>query len=174
MQPGISPSRILRKPARCPPGNAGVPPAQHWQGLAHFLHPARPATAPGLCFGRAHADPAGRVPGCRIAGKLSVTERECMRAGRPRSRVGLLPSLLLLEEARVGLPGRSPAEEAEPSRLVAPRCTSCHSFFVCFEVMFDASTRSPSTLQTSPFKLHPSNFKLHPPLSRGPAPSCGA
>ena len=36
-----------------PPGSAGVPPAQHRQGLAQLLHPARPATAPGLRFGRA-------------------------------------------------------------------------------------------------------------------------
>ncbi|MCY3758427.1 MAG: hypothetical protein OXG96_11955 [Acidobacteria bacterium] len=65
-----------------------------------LLDPARPAPAPGLCFGRGHAVPAGPVAGCPIAGKLSGRQRECMRAGRPRSRVGrLLPSLLLLEEA---------------------------------------------------------------------------
>ena len=45
--------------------------------------------------------------------------------GRPRSRVGLLPSLLLLEGARAGLPGRSPAHAAEPSRLVALNGPSC-------------------------------------------------
>ena len=69
-----------------PPGSAGVPPAQHWHSLAHRLHPARPATAPGHCIGRPHGVPGGRVARCRIAGKPSGTQRECMRAGRPRSR----------------------------------------------------------------------------------------
>ena len=104
-----------------PPGSAGVPPAQHWQSLAHLLNPGRPATTPGLCFGWAHAVPDGRVAGCPIAGKLSGTQRECMRARRPRSRVGLFPSLLLLEGARAGLPGCSPAHAVEPSCLVALR-----------------------------------------------------
>jgi len=45
-------------------------------------------------FGRAHAVPAGRVAGRRIAGKPIRTQRNSLRAGRPRSRVGLLPSLL--------------------------------------------------------------------------------
>ena len=70
-----------------PPGSAGVPPAQHWQSLAHLLDPDRPAKTPGLCFGRAHAVPTGTVDGCAIAGKLSDNPRERMRAGRPRSRV---------------------------------------------------------------------------------------
>ena len=71
-----------------PPGSAGVPPAQHWQSLAHLLDPDRPTKTPGLCLGRAHAVPTGRVDGCAIAGKLSDNPRERMRAGRPRSRVG--------------------------------------------------------------------------------------
>ncbi len=54
--------------------------------LSQFLHLARPATALGLCFGQAPAVPAGRVAGCRIAGKLSGAQRDSMRAGRPRSR----------------------------------------------------------------------------------------
>ena len=61
-----------------------------------------------------------------------------MRAGRPRSRVGLLPFLLLLKGTCAGLPGRSPADAAEPSvhqALARPR-----------------SPRLP-TLHTSPFKL---------------------
>ena len=71
-----------------PPGSAGVPPAQHWQSLAHLLDPDRPAKTPGLCSGRAHAVPTGTVDRCAIAGKLSDNPRERMRAGRPRSRVG--------------------------------------------------------------------------------------
>ena len=47
--------------------------------------------------------------GWPIPGKLSGTLRQCMRARRPRSRVGLLPLLLLLKGERTGLPGRSPA-----------------------------------------------------------------
>ena len=65
-----------------------TPPAQTLAQPRPSPSPARPATAPGLCFSRAHAVPAGRVAGCRIAEKLSGTQRECMRAGRPRSRVG--------------------------------------------------------------------------------------
>ncbi len=67
-------------------GSAGVPPAQHWHGFTPLLHPARPAAAPRLCFGRARAVPAGGAAGCPIAGKLSGSQRHSMRAGRPRSR----------------------------------------------------------------------------------------
>ncbi len=78
---GIKPTRE-RGPAR---------PHRSWHSLGQLLHPARPATEPRLCFGRAHAVPAARVAWCRIAGKLSGTQRGSMRAGRPRSRVGLFP-----------------------------------------------------------------------------------
>ena len=101
------------------PGARASRPHTSWHSLGHLLHPARPATAPGLCLGRTHAVPGVRVAGCPIAGKLSGTQRQCMRAGRPRSRVVPLPSLLLLEGARAGLPARSPVDAAEPSRLVA-------------------------------------------------------
>ena len=83
-----------------------------------------------------HAVPTGRVAGCAIAGILSGTQRQCMRAGRPRSRVGLLPSLLLLEGAGAGLPGHTRADAAEPSRFVALRRPWWpfvdYSFFVRF------------------------------------------
>ena len=70
-------------------------------------------TTSGLWFGRALALPAGRVSGCRIARKLSDTERECMRAGRPRSRVAPLP-IALAPKAGVLLRSGSalPAEHA--------------------------------------------------------------
>ena len=71
-----------------PPGSAGVPPAQHWHRFTHLLDPARPAAAPGLCFGRACGVPVGGVAGCSIAGKLSGSQRHSMRARRPRSRRG--------------------------------------------------------------------------------------
>ena len=64
-------------------------PARTNPGIASPISSTRiePAAAPWLCFGRAHAIPAGSVAGCRIAGKLSDNPRERMRAGRPRSRV---------------------------------------------------------------------------------------
>jgi len=61
-----------------------------------------------------------------------------MRAGRPRSQVGILPSLLLLQGVRDCLPDRSPFHSAEPSRLVALRRPSWplvdNSFFLLFHV----------------------------------------
>ena len=76
------------------PGARASRPHNFWHSLGHLLHPARPATAPGPCFSRAHAVPAGRVAGCRIAGKLSGKQRDSMRAGRPRSRVAPPPITL--------------------------------------------------------------------------------
>ena len=131
-------------------------------------------TAPGLCFGRAPAVPVGRVAGCHIPGALSGTQRECMRAGRPRSRVGPAPSLLLLKGARAGLPGRSPADAAELSRLVALRCPSCHfvdhSFFVCFR------PAAPSPWPQSDWRLDRSSPATQPACRNGglpEQPSCG-
>ena len=133
-----------------PPGSAGVPPAQHWHCLGHLLGAARPATAPGLCLGRSHAVPGGRVAGCPFAGKLSGTQRQRMRAGRPRSRVGcLLPSLLLLEGACAGSPGRSPADVAESSRFVA---LGGSLFFRLFHM-------EPAPLPLAPLELAPQNVE---------------
>ena len=73
---------------KAPPGSAGVPPAQHWHSFTPLLNPARPATPPGLSFGRAHGVSAGSAAGCPIAGKRSGSQRHSMRAGRPRSRRG--------------------------------------------------------------------------------------
>ena len=78
-----------------PSGSAGVPPAQLWHSFTPLLHPTRPATAPRFCFSRAQAVPAGGVAGRRIAGNLSGTLRECMRARRPRSRRVPLPWVLV-------------------------------------------------------------------------------
>ena len=50
---------------------------------------------PGLCFGQAHGVTAGRVAGCYVAGILSGSLRQCMRAGRPRSRGAPPPGTLL-------------------------------------------------------------------------------
>ena len=68
------------------PGARASRPHKSSRSFGHLLHRNQPAAAPCLCFGRAHAVPAGSVAGCRIAGKLSDNPRESMRAGRPRSR----------------------------------------------------------------------------------------
>ena len=56
-----------------PPGARASRPYKFWHSPAHLLDLDGTATAPGLRFGRAQAVPAGRVAGCRIAGKLSGT-----------------------------------------------------------------------------------------------------
>ena len=68
------------------PGARASRPHKSSRGFSHLLHRNQPAAAPCLCFGRAHAVPAGRAVGCNIAGKLSGNRRDSMRAGRPRSR----------------------------------------------------------------------------------------
>ncbi len=45
------------------PGARASRPHKSWYSLTHLLAPDRPATAPGLCFGRDHAVPAGSVAG---------------------------------------------------------------------------------------------------------------
>ena len=61
-------------------------PHQARHSLGHLLHLDQPATAPWLSFGLADGVPAGRVAACGIALKLSGSQRDSMRAGRPRSR----------------------------------------------------------------------------------------
>ena len=75
--------------ARAPGWGASfaVFPAQPWPFSSNLT---RPAIAPGFCFGRVHAVPAGGLGACCIVGRLSESLRRCMRAGRPRSRVGRL------------------------------------------------------------------------------------
>ena len=69
-----------------PPGARASRPHKSSRSFGHLLHRNQPAAVPCLCFGRAHAVPAGRAVGCNIAGKLSGNRRDSMRAGRPRSR----------------------------------------------------------------------------------------
>ena len=69
-----------------PPGARASRPHKSSRSFGHLLHRNQPAAAPCLCFGRAHAVPAGRAVGCNIAGKLSGNRRDSMRAGRPRSQ----------------------------------------------------------------------------------------
>ena len=68
------------------PGARASRPHKSSRSFGYLLHRNQPAAAPCLCFGRAHAVPAGRAVGCNIAGKLSGNRRDSMRAGRPRSR----------------------------------------------------------------------------------------
>ena len=68
------------------PGARASRPHKSSRSFSHLLHRNQPAAAPCLCFGRAHAVPAGRAVGCNIAEKLSGNRRDSMRAGRPRSR----------------------------------------------------------------------------------------
>ena len=79
---------VMRSWEEAHPGARASRPHQAWHSLGHLLHLNRPAAAPWLSFGLAHAVPAGRAVGCDIAGKLSGNRRDSMRAGRPRSRVG--------------------------------------------------------------------------------------
>ena len=67
-------------------GSAGVPPAPSLASLGHLPHLDQPGTAPWLSFGLADAVPADRVAACSIALKLSGSQRDSMRAGRPRSQ----------------------------------------------------------------------------------------
>ena len=102
------------------PGGASLPQCSR-HSLALPSNPTRPAIAPGLCLGRTRGVPAGRVAGGRIAGKLSETQRECMRAGRPRSRVGLHCVTSSRQRRSVFILAR-PAAVPLPVVLDSPRC----------------------------------------------------
>ena len=121
-----------------PPGSAGVPPA-------HVLAQSRPSPPtrstgngartllrPSPCRSPRQG---GRVPHRR------ETERHLTgvhAGGTPALPGGILPSLLLLQGVRDGLPSRSPSHSAEPSRFVSLRGPSCHfvdySFFLLFQI----------------------------------------
>ena len=117
------------------PGARASRPHKSWHSLGQ-LRPGRPATAPGHCFGRAHAVPAGRVAGCHIAEIRAA--RNGSACGRDARAAGwrLFPSLLLLDGARAGLPGRTPADAAEPSPLLALRVPSCNIVDDSFSLLF--------------------------------------
>ena len=107
------------------PGARASRPHNTWHSLAHLLHRNQPAAAPCLCFGRAHAVPAGRAVGCNIAGKLSGNRKDSMRAGRPRSR-GCRP------DGEVGGIRRATSLKADGhplgnSRLPASRAPPCRA-----------------------------------------------
>ena len=74
------------------PGARASRPHKAWHSLGHLPHLDQPGTAPWLSFGLAAAVPAHRVAACSIALKLSGSQRDRMRAGRPRSQ-GITPPL---------------------------------------------------------------------------------
>ena len=61
-------------------------PHQAWHSLGHLPHLDQPGTAPWLSFGLADGVPADGVAACSIALKLSGSQGDRMRAGRPRSQ----------------------------------------------------------------------------------------
>ena len=69
------------------PGARASRPHQAWHSLGHLPHLDQPGTAPWHSFGLADGVLAHRVAACSIALKLSGSQRNRMRAGRPRSRV---------------------------------------------------------------------------------------
>ena len=73
------------------PGARASRPHQAWHSLGHLPHLNQTGTAPWFSFGLAAAVPAHRVAACGIAPKLSGSQRDSMRAGRPRSRARLFP-----------------------------------------------------------------------------------
>ena len=117
---------------KAPPGSAGVPPAQHWHSFTHFFDPARPAAAPGLCFGRARPFPPAGWPCAASRGNGAATVRRgCGRDARAPG--GAPPPILIAPRG-----GTAPADAAEPSRFVSLRRPSCvfvdPSFFRLFQV----------------------------------------
>ena len=136
--PGTKTAAALMS-ATCP--RKSSPPCQ----CRHLLHRNQPAAAPCLCFGRAHAVPAGRAVGCNIAGKLSGNRRDSMRAAHARAPGGVVPmvrwgpSIRRATSLKAGLSplgnsrlpaSRAPAPRdwADPSRRTINdehRCTGC-------------------------------------------------
>ena len=100
---------LLRpSPCRCRRQGGRVPHRRETERHATGVHAGGTPALPGgpsfhhSCCSRG----ARRRAGCHIAGKLSVTQRECMRAGRPRSRVALPPITLAARRGAAG--GRVP------------------------------------------------------------------
>ena len=110
------------------PGARASRPHKSSRSFGHLLHRNQPAAAPCLCFGRAHAVPAGRAVGCNIAGKLSGNRRDSMRAGRPRSR-GCRPDGEVggIRRATSQKAGLSPLGNSRLPASRAPPCRADHS-----------------------------------------------
>ena len=122
------------------PGSAGVPPASFPRCPCRPSRPAPPLSGREESHGSVPdmIRDGGAGPGCARTGA----------GGTPALPGGPPPTLLLHKEARAGLPGRSPADAAEPSCLVALRDPSCHfvdhSWFRLFQVSAAPPARPPS------------------------------
>ena len=120
------------------PGARASRPHKSWHSLA-ICSTRVDGNGAGAPLG--HAVPAGRVDGCPIAGKPSATERWCMRAGRPRSRVGASSNRSC--SSRVHTPACRSADRvdaAQLSRFAALRGPSCHFVDHSFFLLFQTST----------------------------------
>ena len=111
---------LRRRHGMKPPGSAGVPPAQ-------VLAQPRPSPPPGSTGNGARTllrpSPCRsrrQVAGCRIAGKLSGTQRDSMRAGRPRSRVAPPPITLAPQGGTRRLAGPQPCRCGRAVTLGGP------------------------------------------------------
>ena len=111
---------LRRRHGMMPPGSAGVPPAQ-------VLAQPRPSPPPGSTGNGARtllrASPCRsrrQVARCRIAGKLSGTQRDSMRAGRPRSRGAPPPITLAPQGGTRRLAGPQPCRCGRAVTLGGP------------------------------------------------------
>ena len=103
------------------PGARASRPHQAWHSLGHLPHLDQPGTAPWLSFSLADAVPAHRVAACSIALKLSGSQRDRMRAGRPRSQGNHSP--LEGESQKPSRQAKADAVGAGGRLLRKPTCT---------------------------------------------------
>ena len=101
------------------PGARASRPHKSWHSLVHLLHPARPATAPGLCIGRAHAV----LTGCPALPHRGETERNAAEAhagGTPALPGGPLPITLAPQGGTRRLAGLQPCRCGRVVTLSGP------------------------------------------------------
>ena len=106
------------------------------RSLVHFLHAARPATSPGLCYGRAHAVPA--LPDGSYEGETGVSYKP-RRLAPTGSTAGWIVYLAI-----------SPIPSPPPVRLRAEPLS--HRLPLKGGVILQASTRLPVELYHSPLE----------------------
>ena len=112
------------------PGARASRPHQAWHSLGHLPHLDQPGTAPWLSFGWAVVVTADVVAACSIALELSGSQRDSMRARRPRSQVirnsmraGRPRSRVIRNRMRAG----RPRSQAMPSRRCGGELTGSTS-----------------------------------------------
>ena len=143
-------------------------PHNAWHSLDHLPHLDQPATTPWLSFGLADAVPADRVAACSIELKLSGSQRDRMRAGRPRSQDNHSPlegeSQKPSRQAKADAVGGNRAGSGndrvrncgysglQASRFLKKSCASCASMLI-IPVVHEAGGGAPSTGSTAGFAL---------------------